>query len=63
MAMNKRRSRFATGVLLLASVLFGSTIAQAQPGAGYEFRESETTETTNTITVHWGVATGAGTRH
>jgi hypothetical protein len=53
MAMNKRRSRFATGVLLLASMLFGSTIAHAQAPEKIAFRESETTKTTNTITVFW----------
>ena len=55
MAMNKRRSRFATGVLLLASVLFASTIAQAQivvPG-DITFRKSQTTKTATTITVVW----------
>ena len=55
MAMNKRRSRFATGVLLLASVLFGSTIAQAQtdPPNQVEIRERETTMTPNSITLSW----------
>ena len=63
MAMNKRRSRFATGVLLLASVLFGSTIAQAQVGevpSTITFRESQTIKTSTTITVFWNEP-GSGT--
>ena len=64
MAMNKRRSRFAIGVLLLASVLFGSTMAPAQDLTDtptmVTFRESETRTTDNSIEISWNVPGSGG---